>query len=262
MVMRRRHVILLAGVPVYLLVHMIVGTVLLALIATTDEDFTLLDAPALIAEMIGEPSWWAYAGVPAIVLVALQAVFIAPVVARRPPREHRGHSLTVSLVAAGVIAGLLSMGLGAAAIDLIMLLRPPEIDFDAKGALWIVPVLMLAGGWGFWTLLLLFFVRGIWADRVLGRVIGLLLAGTFLEMLVVLPIDAMVRRRTQCYCGAGTFVSLSVAATATLWMVGPGIVVALMTHRHRRWRERYCSGCGYDKGPSPGPQCPECGTKW
>ena len=82
------------------------------------------------------------------------------------------------------------------------------------------------------------------------------------EVLVVLPIDAMVQRRSDCYCAAGTFWSLCASAVALLWLTGPGIVFAVTMRRRGMARKTNCAGCGQLKGPSPGPVCPECGYSW
>ena len=79
---------------------------------------------------------------------------------------------------------------------------------------------------------------------------------------MVLPIDLMVRRRTDCYCGTGTFISMCFSAVALLWLTGPGIVIALTHRRRRTARQTHCGRCGQAKGPSPGPVCPECGYAW
>jgi hypothetical protein len=259
----RRWVIVVLGVPVYTVVLMIVGTLGLAAIMAEDwSDLEPRQFIEVVVEVLSEPDWWFRTGPVALVMVCLQVVFLLPVLWRKPPREGRPKSLTASFVVAALVAGVLTMALGTAVISLVAIIAEPTIDVDDMGWLWSIPLAMLVGGWAFWSLLLFMFVRGVWADRVLGRLVGLLLAGTLIEALVVLPLDIMVRRRTSCYCGTGTFVTLSLAALATLWLVGPGIVIALTSRKHRAWRQRHCRRCAYPKGPSPGPACPECGYAW
>ncbi len=79
---------------------------------------------------------------------------------------------------------------------------------------------------------------------------------------MVVHIDVMVRRRTYCYCGSGTFFSLCFSAIAIVWLTGPGIVIALTSRRRRLVRTTHCANCGQPKGPSPGLNCPECGYAW
>jgi hypothetical protein len=116
--------------------------------------------------------------------------------------------------------------------------------------------------WLFWTVLLVRFVRRRQGQGVFGRIVGLLLGGTILEVVVVLPLDILVRRRTDCYCATGSFWTLCLSAWALLWLTGPGIVLALTSKRRRLWWDAHCMQCGYEKGPSPGERCPECGFEW
>jgi hypothetical protein len=261
--MRRRWPILLILLPVYTVVVMLVATGILVALAVEDwGDVDLADVVPAIGDLLTAEDWWASLGPGALIFVASQIVFLVPVMARRPPRERRGRSLTASLLLAAAIAGFLTAAFGAAVMDLIAYVTLPASDFDQKGRLWLIPLVVLALGWAGWSFVLLVFARGIWADRTLGRVVGFLLAGTLLETLVVIPLDVMVRRRTDCYCGTGTFVALSLSGLATLWLAGPGVVIALLAPRHRLWRELHCVECGYPRGPSPGARCPECGSAW
>ena len=162
----------------------------------------------------------------------------------------------MSLLIGGGLAGILSFGLGAAFADLVVLVGSSRAAPEDKGPLWIIAFAMLGIGWAGWTAVLLIFARGIWADRTLGRLVGLLLGGTIVELLVVLPIDIMVRRRTNCYCVTGTFAAIALSALSIIWLAGPGAVLALRSGRHRAWRETHCERCGYPHGPSPGRAVP------
>ena len=81
------------------------------------------------------------------------------------------------------------------------------------------------------------------------------------RVLAVIPIDIMVRRRTDCYCATGTFYSLVITILAAIWLGGPGVAI-LYLRRRRRLANVSCVRCGYPKGPSPSPLCPECGYEW
>ena len=260
---RRRWLIFALLVPPYTAFVALLGTVAFWIILADWPDASLADLPGDLADVLTDGEWWSWCGGMAAIAVALQAVFLIPVFRGRPPRGERGTPLALSLsigalVAAGLVAGL-TLGL----IDVLSLLAPDRFDLDDKHpALWLFVLIVFAGAWGFWSFCLLVFVRGIWADRVLGRMVGLLLAGTALELLVVLPIDVMVRRRTDCHCAAGSFWALCIAAAATIWLAGPGIAIALLSRRHKAWRESHCARCGYSMGPTPGEACPECGFGW
>ena len=260
--MRRWHILAL-GLPIYTFLLMVLASVVLRAIVVEDwtsstdwNDF--LDD---LSEMLLSIEWWLRVGVTAVLAVGIQAVFVIPVMGRRPPKAPRSRSLIISLIIAAAVAGSLTFGLFMAFTEFAMTVLDFNSDFeDPTGGVLIATFAL--GSWAFWSALLLIFCRGIWADRILGRIVGLLIAGSLLEVLIVLPLDIMVRRRTDCYCFSGTLFALCIAAVGTLWLAGPGIVIALMSRKHHRWREQNCFRCGYAKGPSPGTVCPECGSQW
>ncbi len=220
-------------------------------------------------DVMSQPEWWAY-GLPAAAVISVtQYLFLLPVVHLRPPDGTRPKSLAWSLGVGALLAAIITAALGLAVVELGGSLLHGDFRTDPwqdelLSEVWLWPALLLTlvGSWVFWTMLLLIFARRLWADTALGRLVVLLLGGTIVELLVVLPIDVMVRRRTDCYCAAGTFWSLCVSAVGLLWLTGPGIVFALTARRRRLARVTHCGSCGQSKGPSPGPVCPECGYEW
>ncbi len=259
----RRWIILALGIPVYIFLLMILASVVLRAIVV--EDWTSSEEwkefLQHLSVLLLSWQWWLQMGVLTVLAVAIQAVFVIPVTGRRPPKAPRSRSLSISLIIAALVAGSLTFGLFMAFAEFAKTVLDISFDIDDSftGALLTA---IFIGSWAFWSALLLIFCKGIWADRLLGRVVGLLIAGTVLETLIILPLDIMVRRRTNCYCFSGTLFALCITAVATIWLAGPGIVIALMSKKHRRWREQNCFRCGYAKGPSPGPVCPECGSQW
>lgn len=263
----RRWIILLGVIPLYTLAMMIVSTVVLFVIVHEDGPLgplgALHDLPGALLDVLGEPQWWGWAGTCWVILVAAQIVFIIPVVRTKPPRGDRPRSLTLSLVIGAGVAACLTLALLFGVLSSIDVIAGVVIEIDdPPDWVWAVPFLVLIGSWVFWSLVLLFYVRGFWADRTLGRLVGVLLAGSALEMIAILPIDIMIRRRTDCYCAEGSFFTLVIASTALLWLAGPGSMIAIFSKRHRAWRVTHCERCGYAKGPTPGDLCPECGHAW
>ena len=242
-------------VPVYVVVLFLVATVAFCLVSINESN-----GPRDLAEGLRrlreDDTWWRWGLLVTTALVALQIVFLLPLFARTPPRGSRSRPLVVSLLVGGVLATVLTAGLAMAFVEVVGMLAP-----DLEQPAWLFVVLVIGASWIGWSLLLLLYAREIWPDRALGRLVALLFAGTAIETIVVLPIDAMVRRRTDCYCGEGTYFSLVIGTFVTLWLVGPGIVIALVCRRHRRWRETHCVRCGYPTGPSRSARCPECGTE-
>jgi len=267
---RRRLLIWAAGLVAYTVLLVPVGTVLIVFVVMPpwgeEGAFGWLTNSV---EALSEIAWWAYALPVSAVISLTQYLFLLPVVHLRPPQGTRPQSLTRSLLLGALLAAAITASLGLALVELAGSLLHGNFQEDPWGdellsEVWIWPALfvMIVGSWVFWTMLLLIFARRLWADTVLGRLVVMLLGGTIVELLVVLPIDVMVRRRTDCYCAGGTFLSLCVSAVGLLWLTGPGIVFALTARRRGMARKTHCGSCGQSKGPSPGPVCPECGYKW
>ena len=219
------------------------------------------DLSKYLVDMFSDWEWWNDAGIIAIIAVVIQAIFVIPVLWKKPPKSPQSRSLKVSIIIAAAVTCSLSLGLFFAVEEFSRTVLETRFEIDNPYGGWLLLIIIL-GIWTFWSAVLLVFCKGIWADRLLGRVVGLLIAGTILEFLIVLPLDIMVRRRTNCFCYTGTMFALCIATMGTLWLAGPGIVIALMSKKHRQWRESHCFRCGYAKGPSPGPVCPECGFDW
>ncbi len=261
----------LAGLVAYAAVLVPFGSILVAfMIIPPWSDEGPLGWLEATGEMLTDDEWWAWA-LPACAVIAVsQFVFIMPLVRLRPPQGTRARSLTVSLVMGGLVAAALTVSLGLALVELGAAVLNGDLGVNPWGndemmsEIWAGPGLLvtLAGSWVFWAMMLLVFSRRMWADTVLGRLVILLFGGTVVELLVVVPIDVMVRRRTDCYCATGTFYSLCFSAVGLLWLTGPGIVIALTASRRRLARTTHCASCGQTKGPTPGPACPECGYAW
>lgn len=218
--------------------------------------------------------WWGCCAFPAIVVTLTQIAFVLPMLGSRPAMRPHGRSLMRTVAISALIAGALTTGLFFAIAELCGVFEPivegilngevrdrlPPLVSDWFGALW--PWLFIVLGWLVWTPLLLTFSSRRPASNRWSRWVFMLLGGTAVETLIVVPIDVMVRRRTDCYCGSGSFFALVISMWALLWLTGPGVVIALTSKRRRLLRETHCERCGHAKGPSPGELCPECGHVW
>jgi hypothetical protein len=274
---RRRLVILLALLPVYIWLLMVVGLIAVVLIVDPDAvDSSLLndviDPRSFANEIFVNPAGWAYVVLPATLLALSQLAFVLPAFGTPVRMERgRGRPLWKTLLAAGLVGGILTVGLMYALGEVLQLWSDAdpwpwgfvaERDWDiglAGGAIFWGQVLV---GWAIWTVILLYATRRSDPKRLHNRLAIVLLGGTILEVLITVPIDIMVRRRTDCYCATGTFFALCCGVWATLWLAGPGIILAVTTRRRRSWGETHCLSCGYAKGPSPSMRCSECGYEW
>lgn len=191
-------------------------------------------------------------------LTLLQAIFLFPV--RRPSPVGRGGSLKVSLAIAALLSVLLAAALVGLLVDMVTLL---EIELPSvPGAEWWVCGAVITA-WIPTTLMLWSFVRRDQRETVLARVSSRLFLGTIVEAAASVPIAVMIRRKTDCYCGTGSFLALVVCAGVGLFSLGPAIFLPMLAKRRQRWYGGRCGSCGYDMRGCPDAQrCPECGVGW
>lgn len=181
---------------------------------------------------------------------------------RRPEMGEGGKSLKVTIVLAGGMIGALLVAAGFAITSLFELLLKQRLPFEIGRISTIASaaVAWIGAGTALW----------IWVRRardllpnVLSRLMERLFKGTVIEVAAILPIDYMVRRKSDCYCGEGTFWALIVAGVVGTIAFGPMVWLPLIAKRRREWYGGHCRACGYDMQATPGAlRCPECGTGW
>ncbi len=189
----------------------------------------------------------------------LQVVFLLPI--RRPGAPNSvGKSLWFSLATAALAGSMLFLALVLAACTLIKLL----VGFDASKTL-AYPLFFAGAGacWLFMTPLLLAFAKRGRLESRLGRIATALFTGTMLEAAAAIPIDVMIRRKSDCHCAEGTFWTLSICFGVGLFSLGPAILAPILGKRRKRWYDGHCDICGYDmSGSMSAERCPECGAGW
>ena len=271
--MWRRWVIRTVALIVYLAFLWAGGAILF--IALTDGWTGVRQAlPYIFSPADWDAAVLVWLGGPILVLVTSQWLFLVPACLKRPELGQRSRSLMLSIMMVGVVVAALTVGLIYGVAEGILLLRgdsgvlgyvAPDIDqpFWRQTLGWaLMPLVLWPLSWIFWTPILFFFARRRVGRTRWGRIIGLLLGGTILELLIVIPLDVMVRHRASCYSYSGTLIGLMCSAFALVWLAGPAVIIPLTSKRRRLWAESYCMNCGYAKGPSPGEKCPECGYAW
>jgi hypothetical protein len=191
-----------------------------------------------------------------LVMLTVQALFLIGMPQLRWPRPTRRKPMWLSLAAGALVAALLTFGLVATALSALDIWYHVTESFGAN-VVWIIVV-----SWVLWLTLFAF----LWAgQRWLGGFTSLyktLLAGTWLEILITIPVDVQVRKRTNCWCGEGTFFALVAGGTVAIWTFGPGLAFLFLTRRLQR--EGYfslCRKCGHDLTSATTPRCPHCNAR-
>ena len=178
--------------------------------------------------------------VPLAVLVGTQALFLFGAPHLRRPRGRHRRAMWVSLAVGGALATLLTLGLVFTLLNLVGrwtdAARYAGFGGGGPGPLVLaVPVLLT---WAAWVGVFGLLFAGEWYDWFRGfrRLYATLVAGTWLELLVTLPVDAQVRKRTSCWCDEGTFFALVIGGSMAVWTFGPGIALLFLTRRLQRRR--------------------------
>jgi hypothetical protein len=205
-----------------------------------------------VADAFREAMWpWVFGGTAVICSVMATAILRVRYADRTP--------IGVSIAIAGAVSAALLLGAALAVMEGIEQATGSNLFDDA----WQWPILgSIAVGWAVGTPLIWAFVRRGPRESRLARLASRLFLGTVIETVAVIPLDVMVRRKTDCYCGEGTFWSLVLCGSAGFLMLGPGVFF-LLGRRRRRWLAGRCEVCEYDmSGCMDAERCPECGAGW
>ncbi len=117
--------------------------------------------------------------------------------------------------------------------------------------------------WVFATPLLSAFLRRRPGEARLHLVAKRLFIGSVVEAVSMIPLDVMIRRKSNCYCGEGTFFALLICSSVGLIALGPMVFLLPLGRRRRRLESGCCALCGYDMSATPkAERCPECGAGW
>lgn len=173
-------------------------------------------------------------------------------------RRDSGVPVRVSVTIAALGAALLASALLGGIASLIVLVTGKGYDLTF--------FLMFGGGilaWAVFTPLLLAFCRRRRAESALARIAAKLFLGTIIEAAAIIPLDVMMRRKDSCYCGVGTFWSLTFCWGVGALALGPVVFLMPLCGRRKRWYAGLCDVCDYDmSGCMDAERCPECGAGW
>jgi hypothetical protein len=210
---------------------------------------------------------WEYAiwMIPVIIgFTIAQLIFMLPV--RQPGMSgNHGRSVRKSLCIAGCVIGALFFASIFAVLEFLYTVRDFEWDFpdDVPGEPYTTIGAVILFGWLVATPILICFIKPGRKETVLARLSKKLFIGTIVEVALLIPLDVMVRRKTDCYCWAGTYWALTICGFVGVFALGPAVFLPILAKRRKTWYSGHCGVCGYDMDGMPDtPRCPECGTGW
>jgi hypothetical protein len=215
-----------------------------------------------VARAVEEREFWTWWLGVSVGLSVVQAVILWPV--RRPAARWGGpgRSMWVTLVVCSLLIAGVWSGAVLSLMDVVWLAGGYDWSRDNPDAwMWLLGPLLI--GWAAATPLVVRFTKGGRREDRLGRIASRLFLGTVIEVVAIVPLDVMVRRKTDCYCGRGTFWAFLACGTAGLAALGPAVLLPLIARRRKRWYAGDCDACGYDMSGTMGAErCPECGAGW
>ncbi len=196
-----------------------------------------------------------------VVPPVLQSVLVLPFRFDRP-RRSRGVAVHLSLAVAAIGLAVFVAGAVGGVGAVIAHYLPASID---EGHVLVVMLAALGVSWAGCTTLLVAYVHVTDkpSDSVIAGLARVLFRGSIVEFVALIPLDVMVRRKTSCYCGEGTFFALVGVGSVALIMAGPAALLPLLAKRRAARRRTSCEWCGYDMSGTPEASvCPECGKPW
>ena len=164
--------------------------------------------------------------IPFAVLVTLgfQALFIFGSGKLELNRPIRGWRLAIPAAVAGLMLAILIGGAGLALAELFYL--EEEWVFLAGLAL-------MAVSWIAWSFLLFNYCQGWPRFNIIGRLTGLLFAGSLATLLVSIPAHIIVSRRPGCFVGLFTALGIASGIYVMLWSFGPAILLLFFREKRR-----------------------------
>jgi hypothetical protein len=217
-------------------------------------------SPGDYAKGLLDEDYFVWVGGAIVAISALQWIYLRPV---RPPQVGRR---PVRLVWSMLIGGLgvallitcLFLAFWGVRRDLLGV-RSGLDDYVAGVALCVFALNWITAT----PLLLAFGGRGASHEDVLTRAATNVFAGTVVDVLATLPLDAVARRREDCICARGTFWAVLLGLSVGAVFCGPAVFLVLLRRRRRRWPGGLCVACGADVGEDLRvPRCPACGAGW
>ncbi len=186
--------------------------------------------------------------------ILLQLMLVLPM--RYPARAERGAPVWLAIIGAALLAAGLVVGFIAALVGALG--EYGVIDSIPIDSWWGLAV-VVAVHWALMIPLMAAFVKRQDNEGVTRKLSMLIFVGSIVDVAAMIPLDVMIRRKTNCYSWSTSVFSLGAATAIGLLALGPAVWLPISCQRRRRWFETRCAACGYDM-TGGGDRCPECGT--
>jgi hypothetical protein len=164
-----------------------------------------------------------------VVFVALQLAFISGAgrisVRREAPPPWK---MTLSIAIFAVTIGCITWATLAACLELVDRLDASSgrAGIHMLGDREAIGPAIVGGFWLFWLGVGWVLARGVPRETALGRMAAIVIAGSWIEFAVALPVELVTRDRTKdCPCASGSWIALMSSGPLLLWAIGPAILL-------------------------------------
>ncbi len=186
--------------------------------------------------------------------ILLQLMLVLPM--RYPARTERGAPVWLAIGAAALLAAGLVVGFLAAVVGV---LSAYDVITTFPIQTWWGLAVVVAVHWALMVPLMAAFVKREDNEGATRKLSMFIFVGSIVDVAAMIPLDVMIRRKTNCYSWSTSVFSLGAATAIGLLALGPAVWIPISCRRRRRWFETRCAACGYDMTGGGG-RCPECGT--
>ncbi|MCH7620559.1 MAG: hypothetical protein IH870_01525 [Chloroflexi bacterium] len=165
--------------------------------------------------------------IPFAVLVTLgfQALFIFGSGKLELNRPIRGWRLAIPAAVAGLMLAILIGGASLALLELFRLYEHILVFWR-----WMA---LMGVSWIVWSFLLFVYCQGWERFNIIGRLTGLIFAGSLATLLVSIPAHIIVSRRPGCFVGLFTALGIASGIYVMLWSFGPAILLLFFREKRR-----------------------------
>jgi len=119
---------------------------------------------------------------------------------------------------------------GIEQFDLMKLLD--EVGSGSSKSVYRVLLPVLGGLWLIWLVIGIIAIRTTDQPRGIGRLVACLLAGSWIEFAVALPVDLVTRQRDKdCPCVSGSWLALIFCFPILIWSIGPAIYLLFLREK-------------------------------
>jgi hypothetical protein len=158
-----------------------------------------------------------------VLIIAVQALLLFSAGDKNICKPVSKPRFIAPLLIISMMAMLLTLGLILASLEFLRFERHGDKLF------WF----FIFGIWAFWGFIFYHLYSGLTGYEIIKRTFTRLLGGSLAELLAVVPMHIIVRKRGGCFAGINTSLGVSAGLLVMLWAFGPGIIFLFLREKHR-----------------------------